>query len=74
VSLQELQALERRYVIPVYERLPVEFVRAEGTRLWDDAGKEYLDFFTGFSVHNVGQCHPRIVAAIREQAGRLGAV
>jgi acetylornithine/N-succinyldiaminopimelate aminotransferase len=74
VSLQELQELERRYVIPVYARFPVEFVRGEGTRLWDDAGKEYLDFFTGFSVHNAGQCHPRIVAAIREQAGRLGAV
>jgi acetylornithine/N-succinyldiaminopimelate aminotransferase len=74
VSLPELQELEQRYVIPVYARLPVEFVRGEGTRLWDDAGREYLDFFTGFSVHNAGQCHPRIVAAIREQAGRLGAV
>jgi acetylornithine/N-succinyldiaminopimelate aminotransferase len=74
MSLQELQELERRFVIPVYARLPVEFVRGEGARLWDDAGKEYLDFFTGFSIHNAGHCHPRIVAAIREQAGRLGAV
>jgi acetylornithine/N-succinyldiaminopimelate aminotransferase len=74
MSPQELQELERRFVIPVYARFPVEFVRGEGARLWDDAGKEYLDFFTGFSVHNAGQCHPRIVAAIREQAGRLGTV
>jgi predicted acetylornithine/succinylornithine family transaminase len=74
MSLADLQALEARYAIPVYRRLPVEFVRGEGARLWDDTGKEYLDFFTGFSVHNAGQCHPRIVAAIRDQVGRLGAV
>jgi predicted acetylornithine/succinylornithine family transaminase len=74
VSIEELQDLESRYVIPVYARLPVEFVRGEGARLWDDTGKEYLDFFTAFSVHNAGQCHPKIVAAIRAQADRLGAV
>ena len=54
-------------------RAPVEFVRGEGARLWDAEGKEYLDFFAGLSVHNAGHCHPRIVAAIREQAGTPGA-
>jgi acetylornithine/succinyldiaminopimelate/putrescine aminotransferase len=39
--------------------------------LWDAEGNEYLDFFAGLSVHNAGHCHPRIVAAIREQAERL---
>lgn len=66
-----LQALERRYAMPTYRRAPVEFVRGEGARLWDSEGREYLDFFAGLAVHNAGHCHPRIVAAIREQAGRL---
>ncbi len=72
--LSELQALEARYAMPTYARAPVEFVRGEGARLWDSEGKEYLDFFAGLSVHNAGHCHPRIVAAIRDQAGLLGGV
>jgi predicted acetylornithine/succinylornithine family transaminase len=54
-----------------YARAPVEFVRGEGARLWDAEGREYLDFFAGLSVHNAGHCHPRIVAAINEQAARF---
>jgi acetylornithine/N-succinyldiaminopimelate aminotransferase len=71
VSLQELQALERRHVIPTYVRNPVEFVRGQGVSLWDEAGNEYLDFLAGISVVNVGHCHPRVVAAIQEQAAKL---
>jgi acetylornithine/N-succinyldiaminopimelate aminotransferase len=71
VSVEELQELERRWVMPTYRRAPVEFVRGEGARLWDDAGRTYLDFFAGLGVHNAGHCHPRITQAIREQAGRL---
>src|ERR671925_1941539 len=74
MSLAELQALEARYAMPTYVRAPVEFVRGEGARRWDANGKEYLDFFTGLSVHNAGHCHPRIVEAIREQAARLAGV
>jgi predicted acetylornithine/succinylornithine family transaminase len=70
-SLAELQELERRYAIPTYVRNPVQFVRGEGVRLWDADGNEYLDFLAGISVLNVGHCHPRVVAAVREQAGRL---
>jgi acetylornithine/N-succinyldiaminopimelate aminotransferase len=70
-STADLQALESRYAMPTYARAPVEFVRGEGARLWDADGKEYLDFFAGLSVHNAGHCHPRIVAAIREQAELL---
>jgi acetylornithine/N-succinyldiaminopimelate aminotransferase len=69
--VEELRELERRYTMPTYVRAGVEFVRGEGTRLWDADGKEYLDFFAGLSVHNAGHCHPRIVAAITEQAGRF---
>jgi predicted acetylornithine/succinylornithine family transaminase len=63
-----LQELEARYVFDTYARAPVEFVRGSGARLWDSDGREYLDFFAGLSVHNAGHCHPRIVAAITEQA------
>jgi acetylornithine/N-succinyldiaminopimelate aminotransferase len=71
MSLSELQELERAHVIPSYARLPVEFVRGEGARLWDADGVEYLDFLCGISVTSLGHCHPRVVAAVREQVGRL---
>ncbi len=74
MSLAELRAIEARHVMPTYAKAPVEFVRGECCRLWDADGREYLDFFAGLSVHNAGHCHPRIVAAIREQAGRLAGV
>ncbi len=71
-GIAELQALESRYAMPTYPRAEVEFVRGEGSRLWDGEGREYLDLFSGLSVHNAGHCHPRIVAAIADQAATLG--
>jgi acetylornithine/N-succinyldiaminopimelate aminotransferase len=71
VSLADLQALEREAVMPTYARLPVEMVRGEGTRLWDADGNEYLDFLAGVAVVQIGHCHPHLVEAISEQAGRL---
>jgi predicted acetylornithine/succinylornithine family transaminase len=59
------------HLTPNYARYPVEFARGEGARLWDSDGVEYLDFLAGISVSSVGHCHPAVVAAIREQAGRL---
>ena len=44
--------------MPTYKRAEVEFVRGEGTRLWDSEGKEYLDFLTGISVCSVGPLPP----------------
>src|SRR5947209_1084620 len=70
-TLNQLQQLERDYAIPTYVRNPVQFVRGSGARLWDEEGNEYLDFLAGISVLNVGHCHPRVVEAIRDQAGRL---
>lgn len=70
-ALAELQELESENLLSTYRRAPVQFVRGEGARLWDEAGNEYLDFLAGISVLNVGHCNPRVVAAIREQAGRL---
>jgi acetylornithine/N-succinyldiaminopimelate aminotransferase len=71
MSLLELQKIAGSYVIPSYARQPVEFVRGEGTHLWDDEGKEYLDFLCGISVTSLGHCHPRVVASVREQVGVL---
>jgi acetylornithine/N-succinyldiaminopimelate aminotransferase len=71
MTLAELQELERRSVIGSYARAPVEFVRGEGARLWDDEGNEYLDLLCGISVTNLGHCHPRIVREAAAQMGRL---
>jgi predicted acetylornithine/succinylornithine family transaminase len=71
VALSRLQALEREAVMGTYARNPVEFVRGEGTRLWDAEGNEYLDFLAGISVAQLGHCPPAVVEAVRDQAGRL---
>jgi acetylornithine/N-succinyldiaminopimelate aminotransferase len=59
------------HLMPTYARYPVRFVRGEGARVWDADGHEYLDFLAGISVSSVGHCHPRVVEAIRAQAGEL---
>jgi acetylornithine/N-succinyldiaminopimelate aminotransferase len=71
VKLAELQELESRWVMQTYARMPVEFVRGEGARVWDSEGNEYLDFLAGISVCSVGHCHPAVVEAVREQVGTL---
>lgn len=71
VGLADLQELERESVMHTYARLPVQFVRGEGARLWDEQGNEYLDFLAGLAVANLGHCHPKVVEAVREQVGRL---
>ena len=67
----QITQLTDQYVMKTYGRLPIAFVRGEGCRLWDADGKEYLDFLAGISVLGTGHCHPKVVAAIREQAGLL---
>ncbi len=54
-----------------YNRFPVEFVSGHGCTLVDADGNEYLDLLAGVAVCNAGHCHPHVVAAVREQAGRL---
>jgi len=60
-----------RFVIGNYPRLPRVAVRGEGPYIWDADGKRYLDLFSGWAVTGVGHCHPRLAAAIAEQARRL---
>jgi len=61
----------KKYVIPNYTRYPVCLVRGEGSRIWDDQGKSYLDFFPGWGCALLGHCPPRVVEAVREQVGKL---
>jgi predicted acetylornithine/succinylornithine family transaminase len=63
--------LYQRYVIANYTRYPICLVRGEGSRVWDDAGNRYLDFFPGWGCDLLGHCPPRVVEAVREQVGRL---
>ena len=71
MTLQEQQALESEYVMPTFARKPVEFVRGQGIRLYDDAGTEYLDFLSGIGVVSLGHCAPALVAAVQGQAAEL---
>jgi len=64
-------ATEDAWQLPVYSKLPVALVRGEGSFVWDAEGRRYLDMYGGHCVALAGHGHPRLVAAIREQAGRL---
>ena len=63
--------VESRVFMTTGRRIPAVLVRGEGTRVWDDAGKAYLDFFGGPAVQSLGHCHPVLVKAIEEQARTL---
>ena len=60
-----------QYVMPTYGRQPITFSHGEGAWMWDTAGKRYLDALCGIAVTGLGHAHPRITAALSEQAGRL---
>jgi acetylornithine/N-succinyldiaminopimelate aminotransferase len=71
LSTQQTIELFDKYVVANYGRLPIVITRGEGTYVWDADGKRYLDLFSGWAVTSLGHCHPKLVAALREQAGRL---
>jgi predicted acetylornithine/succinylornithine family transaminase len=64
-------ALETEHVLQVYRRMPVVFERGKGCRLFDADGKGYLDLISGVGVASLGHAHPRLAAAIAEQASTL---
>ena len=69
-----LQEQEARYIINTYNRQPGKTLlieRGEGALVWDDTGRQYLDFVGGIAVNVLGHCHPAVVKAIKEQAARL---
>src|SRR6266446_9078532 len=69
--LDQIADLEKRFLLPTYNRYPVGFERGKGVFLYDFEGKKYLDFVAGLGVNALGHAHPRIVKTIREQAARV---
>ncbi len=65
------QQLEKKHHFQVYNRYPITIDRGLGAKVWDTDGNEYIDILGGIAVNNLGHCHPKIVEAIREQAGKL---
>ncbi len=62
---------ERSPLMPTYPPAPVTFVRGQGSVLWDDEGKRYLDFLCGLAVTSLGHAHPAVADALSEQARTL---
>lgn len=58
-------------LVDVYKRLPVKIVRGQGSYVYDDEGRAFLDMYGGHAVAATGHCHPRLTAALKEQVGRL---
>jgi len=62
---------DSKYVMQTYGRQPLVLLKGKGALVYDVHGKEYIDCVAGIAVNNVGHCHPKVVQAIREQAGEL---
>jgi predicted acetylornithine/succinylornithine family transaminase len=65
------KALESKYYMYCARRQPIVIVRGDGTKVWDDTGKEYLDFTSGWAVNNAGHANAAVADAIAEQARTL---
>lgn len=71
ITSQKAIELEDKYGAHNYHPLPVVLERGEGALVWDVEGKQYFDFLAAYSAVNQGHCHPRITAALVEQAQKL---
>jgi len=69
--MTDWQKLEKKYFMSTFKRMPVTLVKGKGVRVWDENGKEYLDFTAGWGVNCLGHCHPAVADAIAEQAKTL---
>jgi predicted acetylornithine/succinylornithine family transaminase len=67
----ETAELFEKYVVPNYKRFPVSLVRGAGSQVWDDQGRQYLDFFPGWGCNVLGHCPPRVVEAVQRQVAEL---
>ena len=67
----DVMELEKKFVMQTYARAPLIIERGKGCWVWDTNGKKYLDFVAGLGVNALGYSHPRIVKAMREQAGKV---
>ena len=71
LTSQQSIALEEQYGAHNYHPIPVVLSRGEGVFVWDVEGRRYYDFLSAYSAVNQGHCHPRIIAALTEQASKL---
>ena len=71
MKIQEIFGSYNNYIMPTYTKVPLIFVKGKGSRLWDIHNKVYLDFFPGWGVGNLGHCHPKVMAAVRDEISKL---
>jgi acetylornithine aminotransferase/acetylornithine/N-succinyldiaminopimelate aminotransferase len=71
MTRNQIAELEKRVLIPTYDRMPILAVRGEGCYVYDDEGKKYLDFLGGLAVNSLGYDHPEIMATLRDPGQNL---
>ena len=71
MTFEEIAELEKKTLVPTYDRLPILAVRGEGCYLYDDRGKKYLDFLGGLAVNALGYGHPEVLAVWRDESESL---
>ncbi len=71
MKFEEIAQLEKQFLIPTYDRMPILAVRGEGCYLYDDRGRKYLDFLGGLAVNDLGYAHPEVLAVLRDEAETL---
>ncbi|MGD0336126.1 MAG: aspartate aminotransferase family protein [Candidatus Omnitrophota bacterium] len=71
MKIQEIFDSYKDNIMPTYTKVPLVFVKGKGSRLWDVHSREYLDFFPGWGVGNLGHCHPGVISAVRDQISKL---
>ena len=71
MTLAETAAIEEKYQLATYKKMPIVAERGEGVWIFTSNGERYLDLYGGHAVAGTGHCHPHVVKAIREQTGKL---
>ena len=71
MKLEQVFASYKENILPTYTKTPLVFTKGKGSRIWDINNKEYLDFFPGWGVGNLGHCHPKVMQAVRDQVSKL---
>lgn len=71
LDIKELTALEDRYQLATYKKMPIVAERGEGCWIYSSDGERYLDLYGGHAVAGTGHCHPHVVKAIKQQADEL---
>ena len=71
MKLEEIFLSYKENIMPTYTKTPLVFVKGKGSKLFDIHNKQYLDFFPGWGVGNLGHCHPKVMQAVRDQVSKL---